>query len=99
LNRASAPRDTIKRAFSRHLDQLREWIGRQSNIAIIYISYNNLVERPEAQAERVREFLQGNADAASMARTVDPSLYRNRVAKAQTIEAADTMQSLQRDTL
>ena len=41
-------------------------------------SYNDLVERPEGQAERVSAFLDGRANAASMAQTVDPSLYRNR---------------------
>ena len=57
---------------------MREWLAGQKNIEVLYVSYNDLVERPEEQAERVSAFLGGKADAGSMARTVDPSLYRNR---------------------
>ncbi len=78
LNKPTAPRAAIERAFREHLRKLREWVSGQPNIETLYVSYNELVERPEGQAERVSAFLDGRANAASMARTVDPSLYRNR---------------------
>ena len=80
LNKPTAPRAAMKRALLEHLVKMREWILTQPNIETLYVSYNDLVERPEGQAERVSTFLDGQADAASMARTVDPSLYRNRKA-------------------
>jgi hypothetical protein len=80
LNQPSAPADVIKRAFTKHLAKLRGWLAEQPNFAVLYVSYNDLVERPEAQAERVAAFLGGQADAGRMAETVDPSLYRNRKA-------------------
>ncbi len=78
LGRPSAPRADIKRAFTAHLHKVRGWLSEQKNIEMLYISYNDLVERPEEQAKRVSAFLGVQADAGSMARTVDPSLYRNR---------------------
>jgi hypothetical protein len=79
LNQKAAPGAVIKPAFHRHLERIREWLAGQRNIEVLYVSYNDLVERPQTQAERVSAFLGGKADTASMARAVDPSLYRNRV--------------------
>jgi hypothetical protein len=78
LGRPAAPREQIKPAFIQHLARLREWLARQANIEVLYVSYNELLERPASEAARVGTFLGGRADAEEMARTVDPSLYRNR---------------------
>ena len=78
LGKAAAPRDAIKRSFTAHLNKLRGWLATQTNIKVLYLSYNDLVERPEEQARHVSTFLGGRADAETMARTVDPALYRNR---------------------
>ena len=42
------------------------------------MSYNDLLERPAREAERVSTFLGDKADAGCMSKTVDPSLYRSR---------------------
>jgi hypothetical protein len=68
----------VKRAFTAHLEKLRDWIGRQRHLSVLYVRYNELVEDPRAQADRVSAFLGGKADAGAMAAAVDPSLYRNR---------------------
>jgi hypothetical protein len=78
LNKPSAPRDQIKRSFRIHLDRLRDWLGRQGNMEVLYVSYNDLIAQPEVQAERISAFLLGAGDTMAMARTVDASLYRNR---------------------
>ena len=78
LNKPSAPRAAIDRAFREHLRRVRAWLAGQPNIEVLFVSYNDLVERPEEEAERVSAFLGGNADKESMSKTVDPSLYRNR---------------------
>jgi hypothetical protein len=78
LNKPSAPRAAIERAFREHLRKVRIWLAGQGNIEVLSVSYNDLVERPEEQAARVSAFLGGKADAGDMAKTVDPSLYRNR---------------------
>jgi hypothetical protein len=78
LNKPSAPRAIVEKAFRNHLGRVRAWLAGQPNIAVLFVSYNDLVERPAGEAERVSAFLGGEADAASMSKTVDPSLYRNR---------------------
>jgi hypothetical protein len=78
LNRDSAPRDQVKRAFTVHLTRLFDWLSKQPHIMLLRVSYNDLLERPEVQAERVNAFLGGKLDTARMARSVDRSLYRNR---------------------
>ncbi len=78
LGKPAAPADLIKRHFTSHLDRLREWLAGRRNMRVLYIRYADLVERPEVQTARVSEFLEGRVDADRMAKTVEPSLYRNR---------------------
>jgi hypothetical protein len=78
LNKASAPRAAIERAFREHLRKVRAWLAGQMNIEVLFVSYNNLLERPENEAERVATFLGGSTDTGRMSKTVDQSLYRNR---------------------
>jgi hypothetical protein len=78
LGKTAAPGAQIKSLFTSHLEQLREWLAKQQNIEVLYVHYNDVVERPETEAERIGAFLEGRADAREMVRSVDPSLYRNR---------------------
>ena len=85
LGRTPAPREAIKQAYLQHLERLHEWLPLQDNIAVLRISYNDLVERPREQAERVQAFLGGSTNVEEMARTVDPSLYRNRKTASEAV--------------
>jgi hypothetical protein len=80
LNKPSAPRGAVAEAFRKHLRRVRTWLLEQPNITVLFVSYNDLVERPDVEAERVGAFLEGKADPGSMLKAVDPSLYRNRKA-------------------
>jgi hypothetical protein len=88
LGKPSAPSDEIKRHFIRHLEKLRTWLAEQRNFSLLYVRYNEVVEHPQEQAARVSEFLGGTADKASMAKTVDPMLYRNRKAPVEGASGA-----------
>lgn len=78
LGGIAAPREPMKRAYALHLARLHEWLRRQGHMKVLRVSYNDLMERPQRESQRVSAFLDGKANAESMARTVDPSLYRNR---------------------
>jgi hypothetical protein len=78
LGRKAAPRDEMKTFFTQHLEKLYQWLKQQSNFQVMFIRYNEVVERPEASARRVSEFLGGGVDIEKMATSVDPTLYRNR---------------------
>src|SRR5438270_3725902 len=53
LGRSPAPRKEMRQAYALHLDRLRAWLGGQANVAVLRVSYNDLVERPAPQAQRV----------------------------------------------
>jgi hypothetical protein len=78
LGRPAAPRDEIKRSFELHLARLRKWLTRQPNMSALNVSYNNVLRQPAAEAQRLCEFLERKLDVGSMARAVDPALYRNK---------------------
>jgi hypothetical protein len=78
LGRPAAPRDRMKAAFQVHLEELDRWLAGQPHIAVLRVSYNELLEDPVAQAKRVCQFLERTMDVDAMVAAVDPSLYRNR---------------------
>jgi hypothetical protein len=78
LQKTAAPRAEIKQSFLRHLERLHDWLRQQHNMEVLRVSYNDLVQGPRSQAQRVSEFLGGKADVERMTSAVDPSLYRNR---------------------
>jgi hypothetical protein len=78
LGRKGAPHDQITRSYGIHVEKLRDWLAQQKHIRVLYVRYNELVEQPSEQAERVSRFLDGMANVAGMVQAVDPSLYRNR---------------------
>jgi hypothetical protein len=78
LGRPTAPRESMKQAYTLHLERLHEWLPQRENWSVLRVSYNDLLEQPRDLAERVRQFLGGLPDVDSMVKTVDPSLYRNR---------------------
>jgi Sulfotransferase domain len=80
LGRSADTSDEMKQSFAMHLQKLQAWLQKQENMQVLRVSYNDLMGNPKGQAERVNEFLRGGANVPGMAKTVDPSLYRNRKA-------------------
>ena len=78
LGQAIPPPKEMKRAFTLHLQKLRQWLERRPSMRILYVPYQDLVQRPEEQVKRVSEFLGGKLDIEPMVKTVDTLLYRNR---------------------
>jgi hypothetical protein len=78
LGQPAGPREEVRRVFVQHLERLREWLGQQRNMAVLYVRYGDLVAGPREQAERIRVFLGDRGDVEGMVNAVDPSLYRNR---------------------
>jgi hypothetical protein len=78
LGKTAAPCDVIKRQYIVHLDRLREWLAEQRYIEVLYVRYDDVVQRAEEQAARISTFLKNRTDPARMIEAIDPSLYRNR---------------------
>jgi len=64
--------------FGKHLAQIQSWIDEQPNVEAIYVSYNETMESPREQAERINHFLGYGLDVDKMVAVVDQALYRQR---------------------
>jgi hypothetical protein len=46
----------------KHLNKIEKWIEEQSNIDILYVSYNDIIKKLRENAEIVNQFLSGGLD-------------------------------------
>ncbi len=70
--------EKMKDLFGKHLEQVQSWLDEQPNIDVAYVSYNEILESPREQAERINEFLGNVLDVEKMVAVVDEALYRQR---------------------
>lgn len=70
--------DKLAALFRQHLERVQGWLDAQPNFDVTYVSYNQVLESPRDEAERVDAFLDEPLDVERMAAVVDPSLYRQR---------------------
>ena len=83
LVRRGEPTDSVSdeelmELFRKHLAQIQAWIDSQPNVEVIYVSYNDVMEAPLEQAQRINHFLGDTLDVESMVSVVDQALYRQR---------------------
>jgi hypothetical protein len=64
--------------FRRHLERVEAWLDKQPSFDVITVSYNDVLERPVEEAERISRFFGGILDVEAMAGVVDRKLYRQR---------------------
>ncbi|HUV42728.1 MAG TPA: sulfotransferase domain-containing protein [Patescibacteria group bacterium] len=64
--------------FKKHLKEAKLWLGKQPNIEVIYIDYNQVLKKPASQVKKINQFLDGTLDTQAMAKVIDPKLYRQR---------------------
>jgi hypothetical protein len=74
----TVPDQTMAALFEKHLRTIEGWLAAQPNVAVLYVPYHELVERPAEQVERIVQFLGLELDRGAMLGAVDPGLYRNR---------------------
>ena len=46
----------------KHLNQIENWLEKQSNIDILYVSHNDIMKKLRETAEIVNQFLSGGLD-------------------------------------
>jgi hypothetical protein len=73
---ASLSDDRLGKVFQDQLDKCAEWLRRQTNFSVLYVSYNDLLARPADATAALNQFLDGGLDAGAMTNAVDPSLHR-----------------------
>jgi len=62
----------------KHLNQIENWLEKQSNINILYVNYNDIIKKLRENAEIVNRFQGGGLDVERMLAAIDKSLYRNK---------------------
>ncbi len=71
----------MQAAYSRQLDMVKQWLALNPNSWVLYIRHADVIRDPACTADQINRFLGGGLDVESMARVVDPDLYRQRVAQ------------------
>ena len=74
-----ADEEELLHLFTRHVQQVREWLDAQQHMAVLDIPYNRVLQDPRSYAAKVNAFLGGWLDEDAMVGVVDRRLYRNRV--------------------
>lgn len=69
----------LHKAFESQLAQLEAWFPTQAPLAVLPVSYHQVMAEPELVAQAVQGFLGVDLDLAAMARAVDPALHRQRL--------------------
>jgi|GEM_PF-2420 len=70
--------DTMRRLFEKHLQKVENWLTKQPDFDVLYVSYNAILEDPEKHAAKINQFLDNTLDEQAMLGVVDPALYRQR---------------------
>lgn len=70
--------DAMRMLFRKHLRQIGKWLEKQSNFDVLYVSYNDTLQRPRENVEKINGFLGGSLDVDQMVAVVDRRLYRQR---------------------
>ncbi len=65
--------------FSKELIDVTYWCRRHKCIELYIVQYQNIIERPLVQADRIAEFLGQDLDKDAMVAAVDPMLHRNKI--------------------
>lgn len=69
--------------FEQQLREFDEWVRKQPNFKILYVSYNEALRDPRPAVTAVNKFLGGDLDVEAMAAVVEPALYRQRSESAE----------------
>ncbi len=64
--------------FGKYLKILKKQIESQSNMEVLYVSYNDILKNPEGNIGKINQFLDGELNEKEMLAAIDSRLYRNR---------------------
>jgi hypothetical protein len=72
------PDEKMAEMFNKHLKDVEAFIEKQANMECLYISYNDVLENPAANVEKINDFLGGALNTSAMLEVVDTALHRQR---------------------
>jgi hypothetical protein len=72
------PEAALIAGLKAHLSQVNAWLAQRHDIRLHHVDYHSVLSDPRLVAEGLRKFIERELDVESMARQVDPTLYRQR---------------------
>jgi hypothetical protein len=83
LIRRGEPTDKVSdeemaQMYAMHLKKIEAWMAERDNIDVLYVQYNEVIEKVQTWSVKINKFLGGILDTDSMNAVVDKSLYRQR---------------------
>ena len=80
MEKMSGPinREEEKPVFERLNKYAIKLMEKRDDIDFILVRYNDVIENPRKEIERVNKFLSGKLNVENAIKAVDPKLYRNR---------------------
>ena len=70
--------ETLGALFQKHLLQVEKWLSQQPNIGVTYVNYNDILQNPEPDIQKVVQFLDMSLDKSPMLGVPESNLYRQR---------------------
>ena len=64
--------------YKKHLAKIEKWFENQPNIDVLYVKYNEILEKPVEFSKLINSFLENRIDENEMAKVIDKNLYRQR---------------------
>jgi len=71
--------EEVRGLYADHLEQIKVWMGQQSNVDVYYVRHREMIASPESVVPGLATFLGAQGQEETMVQAVDPSLYRQRV--------------------
>jgi hypothetical protein len=69
----------LRKSYQEHFSEVKSFLEETKRMEWMSVSYNEVLQNPEAAFERVAQFLSDRVNPAAMSRVVDPALYREKV--------------------
>ena len=75
--------NTLGSLFKKHLLQVEKWISQQPNIGVTYVNYNDMLQNPEPDIQKVIQFLDMSLDKNLTQGVTEKNLYHQRGRKTR----------------
>lgn len=70
--------EELAHLYEKHLHQVNTWLNAQNHLQRIDVHYNQILQNPAPEIERINQFLGNSLTLEKMIEVVDLSLYRQR---------------------
>lgn len=89
----SLPSEKMAENYEKHLCHVEEWLSKQGNIDVLYVSYNDIIKDSKENAKKICEFLGEGLNPDLMAHAIVQSLHRQNFSENVKAESGASLPS------